>query len=231
MADIYNGSMIGDTVSLINDTLTQSADPALTADNPLWLNILELSFSLPAILFATLSSCIVLLVVAINTNLHESPGILMVILSVIDLCIIHGDSSITVLQISRHLFGLQPYEKWAVCYVREKFRFFKVTFNKFVKVFVQVQFITNNYLYGMQSTAIMMCAVDQLIAIIKPITYLCFKAKVTRHLIYSLLVYWVCLVPMWVVPLCAKEEIIWVASFSGYAVKITNPQLMKSEPK
>ena len=104
-------------VALINDTWVELVDPALAADNPLWLNIVELSFSVPFIGFATLSSILVLIVVSINPALHQSPGILMAILSVIDLVIIHGDSSITAIQVSRHLWGMEPFENWAVCHV------------------------------------------------------------------------------------------------------------------
>ena len=92
---------------------------------------------------------------------------------------------------------------------------------------LQVQFITNNYLYGMQSTAIMMCAMDQLIAIVKPLYYICFKAKVTKYLICGLLVYWLLLVPFWVMILALKEELIWLASFSSSAVKITDSTMIK----
>ena len=89
------------------------------SENPLWVSIAEFSARVPLLFVSFTSSLIVLTVVAINSNLHQSPGILMAILSIIDLVIILGDSTIVTVQVGRQAVGSEVFGGNFMCLVSQ----------------------------------------------------------------------------------------------------------------
>ena len=93
-------------------------DSALAAKVPFWLNVLELSITLPAFLIVILSSTIVLIVISRCPKLHRTPGFVMAILSTIDIFLAIFDSGNIIIRLADELFGFKLGYFWILCQVR-----------------------------------------------------------------------------------------------------------------
>ncbi|XP_075259909.1 G-protein coupled receptor 183-like [Convolutriloba macropyga] len=79
----------------------------------------------------------------------------------------------------------------------------------------------------MQAATVMICALDQFVAIVKPLYYNCFKAKVTKYLFGTMIGFWLSMVPIPVAMLLNAEHLNWVPSFSGCGVYIKSDKLKR----
>ena len=84
-----------------------AGDTALTAEVPVWLNYLELSMSTCSFVFVVITSCIVLVVIGSTPTLHRIPGMVMAILSVIDILLALFDSGNIIIRLTGELLNLQ----------------------------------------------------------------------------------------------------------------------------
>ena len=82
-------------------------DTALTAEVPEWLNYVELGVTGCSLVFVLVTSSVVLAVIACTPSLHRIPGMVMALLSVIDILLALFDSGNIVIRLADQLFALQ----------------------------------------------------------------------------------------------------------------------------
>ena len=84
-----------------------AGDTALTSEVPEWLNYVELCMSTCSFVFVVITSCIVLVVIGCTPTLHRIPGMVMAILSVIDILLALFDSGNIIIRLTDELLKLQ----------------------------------------------------------------------------------------------------------------------------
>ncbi|XP_075240576.1 uncharacterized protein LOC142336011 [Convolutriloba macropyga] len=194
------------TVNVINDTNETEIGSSPFENSPLWLNIAEISFLIPIWILVIVSSSIVLLVIFRTPKLHRTPGFLMIILSTVDILIALFDQGYSIYELGNTMFGFEV--------------------NKFA-ILCQFQFLANNFLYGVQSTTIMMAAVDRVMAITKPLYYHCHSIRLGKILFCVLFAYWLVLFLQFFFLWMEAAAFRWLVGFSSCMAQMDQRSLIR----